>query len=67
MSVMKSIGQIAKTFIKEEDGAITVDWVVLTAGLVGLALAIGVSVGGGAADAGSLLSSEVANMTVGNF
>ena len=28
-------------FAKSEDGAITVDWVVLTAGIVGLAIAVG--------------------------
>jgi len=28
------------TFVKDEDGAVTVDWVVLTAAIVGIALAI---------------------------
>lgn len=28
-----------KTFHKDENGAVTVDWVVLTAGVVGLAIA----------------------------
>jgi Flp pilus assembly pilin Flp len=28
-----------KTFIHDEDGAVTVDWVVLTAGIVGLCIA----------------------------
>jgi len=28
------------TFAKDEDGAVTVDWVVLTAAIVGIALAI---------------------------
>ena len=28
-----------KTFCKDEDGAVTVDWVVLTAAVVGLAIA----------------------------
>jgi len=27
-------------FVKDEDGAVTVDWVVLTAAIVGIALAI---------------------------
>ncbi len=29
----------AKSFLKSEDGAVTVDWVVLTAAIVGLAVA----------------------------
>ncbi|MCH2163826.1 MAG: hypothetical protein MK098_04110 [Marinovum sp.] len=29
-----------KRFLQEEDGAVTVDWVVITAGVVGLAVGI---------------------------
>ena len=35
------------TFLKTEDGAVTVDWVVLTAALVGLGLAVMSVVSGG--------------------
>lgn len=34
--------QTLAKFLKDEDGAVTVDWVVLTAGVVGLALLISV-------------------------
>lgn len=37
-------------FLSIEDGAITVDWVVITAGVVGLAIAVMVTVGNGAVD-----------------
>ena len=37
-----------KSFRKSEDGAVTVDFVVLTAAIVLLALAIGSAIGGGA-------------------
>ena len=37
-------------FLKDECGAITVDWVVLTAAVVGLGIAVVVSVGEGATD-----------------
>jgi len=37
-----------KTFRNDEDGAVTVDWVVLTAAIVGLGIAIMATVGGGA-------------------
>jgi len=32
--------KLANKFSKDEDGAVTVDWVVLTAALVGIALAV---------------------------
>ncbi|NAZ35619.1 Flp family type IVb pilin [Rubellimicrobium sp. CFH 75288] len=37
-----------KTFRADEDGAVTVDWVVLTAAIVGLGIAVLTSVRGGA-------------------
>ncbi len=37
-----------KNFRKDEDGAVTVDWVVLTAAVVGLAVAAYSSISGGA-------------------
>ena len=33
------LANLIKTFRKDEDGAVTVDWVVLTAAVVGLAIA----------------------------
>ncbi|MDA5557090.1 Flp family type IVb pilin [Shimia sp. MMG029] len=39
-----------KNFRKDEDGAVTVDWVVLTAAVVGLAIAAFTIIEGGTAD-----------------
>ncbi|WP_172297518.1 hypothetical protein [Pseudoruegeria sp. HB172150] len=39
-----------KAFLDDESGAVTVDWVVLTAALIGLALAIMATIGGSAQD-----------------
>ena len=39
--------KIAKTFRNDEDGAVTVDWVVLTAAIVGLGIAVLTAVQGG--------------------
>ena len=52
-----------KKFAKSEDGAVTVDWVVLTAAIVGLSVAIMVLIANGATDTSnslgaSLLSAE---------
>lgn len=44
-----------KSFALSESGAVTVDWVVLTAALVGLGLAVTNTVGAGLSD----LSSEI--------
>ena len=38
---------IFKSFKNDESGAVTVDWVVLTAAIVGLGLVVMTSVGGG--------------------
>ena len=38
------------TFRKDEDGAVTVDWVVLTAAIVALGLIVGTAVRNGATD-----------------
>ncbi|NKX44194.1 hypothetical protein [Roseicyclus persicicus] len=46
---------LIKNFAKSESGAVTVDWVVLTAALVGLGLAVMAVVSGGVQD----LSGEV--------
>ena len=39
-----------QSFLTDEHGAVTVDWVILCAGLVGLGLAVMMVVEGGAAD-----------------
>ena len=41
------ITNLIKTFTRDEDGAVTVDWVVLTAAIVGLGIAVLSSVSGG--------------------
>lgn len=39
-----------KTFRRDEDGAVTVDWVVLTAAIVGIGIAVLTTVGDGVED-----------------
>ena len=48
------------TFIADEDGAVTVDWVVLTAAVVGLGIAVLASVKGGAEEMGENIATEAA-------
>ena len=48
-----------EVFVRSEDGAITVDWVVLTAGIVGLGLAATAMVTGGVADLSGDVETEL--------
>ena len=48
-----------KNFRADEDGAVTVDWVVLTAAIVGLAIAVLASVRAGANKMGDGVQSEL--------
>ena len=51
---------IINTFIADEDGAVTVDWVVLTAAIVGLGIAVLNSVKGGAETMAGNIATELA-------
>ena len=49
-------------FLREEDGAVTVDWVVLTAALVALAIAVASLVGGGVTTLGGEISETMTTL-----
>jgi Flp pilus assembly pilin Flp len=51
-------------FIQEENGAVTVDWVVLTAAIVGLGVVVITTVGEGALDTSTGLGVVLANKDV---
>ncbi|NNU81239.1 hypothetical protein HMH01_12410 [Halovulum dunhuangense] len=53
--------KLKKTFVKDEDGAVTVDWVVLTAAIVGIGLIVLQLIRGGIYDAASAISSSLTN------
>ena len=55
-----------KNFRRDEDGAVTVDWVVLTAAIVGLGIAILATVRTGTESLASNISSELADISVTN-
>lgn len=58
--MMKFINQ----FVKDEDGAVTVDWVVLTAAVVGLGIAGVAAVQGGVTTLAQSISSSVGGANV---
>lgn len=51
-------------FLEDESGAVTVDWVVLTAAIVGLGIAVMLSVGGGTTSLADKISSHMAGQDV---
>lgn len=48
-----------KSFAADESGAVTVDWVVLTAAIVGLGIAVIASVRGGVEDLGTAIATAL--------
>ena len=54
-------------FMRDEDGAVTVDWVVLTAAIVGLGIAVLTSVSGGTTSLADKISSELAGTTISTY
>ncbi|MEL6646159.1 MAG: hypothetical protein AAFY35_15305 [Pseudomonadota bacterium] len=55
-----------KNFRKDEDGAVTVDWVVLTAAVVGLGVAGVSTVQGGISSLATSIQEGVSTKTVSN-
>ena len=56
-----------KNFRKDEDGAVTVDWVVLTAAVVGLAVAAYSSIQTGASDLTSRTNTYMGSQNPGSL
>jgi Flp pilus assembly pilin Flp len=56
---------LLKNFRKDESGAVTVDWVVLTAAIVGLGIVVMNTVGAGVTTLASNIASSISSETVG--
>ncbi|WFE73829.1 Flp family type IVb pilin [Roseinatronobacter sp. S2] len=54
-----------KNFAADESGAVTVDWVVLTAAIVGLGIAVIASVSGGVNNLAERISTAVSTTEIG--
>ena len=55
---------LIKTFAADDSGAVTVDWVVLTAAIVGLGLAVVTSVRSGVSSLGTNISTSLSSASV---
>ena len=55
---------VFNTFLNDESGAVTVDWVVLTAAIIGLGIAVLTSVGGGTTTLAGNVSGALAGTSV---
>ena len=56
---------IFKNFKNDESGAVTVDWVVLTAAIVGLGMVVMTTVGGGIEDLGDTVVTDLQGRSSG--
>ena len=56
-----------KTFAADESGAVTVDWVVLTAAIVGLGIAVIASVRTGTQDIGDKIQASLTSATIADL
>ena len=59
--------KLAQNFKRDEDGAVTVDWVVLTAAIVGLGIAVLTSVSGGTTSLADKISANLAGQTITTY
>ena len=58
---------LIKRFQKDEDGAVTVDWVVLTAAIVGLGMVVMTTVGGGIESLGGEIVTDLTNQSINGY
>lgn len=56
-----------KSFLIQEDGAVTVDWVVLSAAIVGLGVSAVAAVRTGVGDLGTDIRNSLSNATVASL
>ena len=61
------LNALIKTFRNDEDGAVTVDWVVLTAAIVGLGIAVLASVSGGVKDLSGDIENNLKAQTIATY
>ena len=54
---------VLKSFANDEAGAVTVDWVVLTAAIVGLGIVVMTSVGGGITGLADATATKIGSQT----
>ena len=56
-----------KAFKSDESGAVTVDWVVLTAAIVGLGMVVMTTVGGGVESLGGEIVTDLTNQSINGY
>ena len=59
--------KLFKIFAKDEDGAVTVDWVVLTSAIVGLGIAVMLTVGNSTTGLSDKISSKIQSTDVWTY
>ncbi|MCG6903376.1 MAG: hypothetical protein LJE68_11920 [Rhodobacter sp.] len=67
MKTVKYINPRLTRFIQDDDGAVTVDWVVLAAAVVGLSIAIFTTLGNGAHDHAELIGTTLSSRGIPSY
>ncbi|MDJ0627840.1 MAG: hypothetical protein QNJ44_06235 [Rhodobacter sp.] len=58
---------LTRAFLRDEEGAISVDWVVITAATVGIALAVMITLGGATDDYSDTVASTMSDKGVSSY
>lgn len=58
---------VLQRFKRDEEGAVTVDWVVLTAAIVGLGVAVITTIGNGAMDTSSGVGARLSSQEIFSY
>ena len=59
--------ELMRRFARDESGAVTVDWVVITAAIVGLGIAVFAAVGSGVENVAGDISTDMASQMGANY
>lgn len=65
MKCEQTVIDFLKNILRDENGAVTVDWVVLTAAVVGLGVAAVTTTKGGITSLATKINTDVSNVSIG--
>lgn len=63
----RALFQSIRNFFDDTDGAVTVDWVVLTAAIVALAITVLFAIGGSSRDLATDIANEIDGIDIGTY
>ncbi|MDH3581962.1 MAG: hypothetical protein OEM91_15235 [Hyphomicrobiales bacterium] len=64
MALINYISRTTSRFLHDEDGVVTIDWVLVVAGVVSMSMAVMISIGDGAQEFSEKMDTELSNRPV---